>query len=262
MKNLKITMLLAMSLAAAVPAIPVYASSNTVTAYSSRQRSSNRSMEAAAKAVKKAFEKKDLNALADISTFPLAIIFGDGDLVTLDNRKALTDLDSGRIFTKELCEAIAATDLAKLDVIGDSGLMMGSDNGLNLFKIKGKWKVNSIYTGTKTGDSTTNITDLNEAALVIQKCFYSKDLETLSQFCNYPLTITKTDGKLLEVKDAKALIALGENKVFTDKLSEAIYNADKPKLSSVGAEGASLGDAAGLTMYSVNGVWRISDIYQ
>lgn len=262
MKNLKITMLLALSLAAAVPAIPVSASSNTVTAYADRYRTSRRAMEDAARTVQKAFEKKDLDSLAKIINFPLDIALADGELVTLDNKKALTDFGYERIFTKGLCEAIASTNLSKLEEVGDSGVQMGGDNGLSLYRFKGKWKVNGIYTDLRSKDDTINMTDLNEVAVLIQKSFYYKDLETLSKLCNYPLFINNTNGKMLEIKDAKALLALGEDKVFTEKLREAIDKADEPNLSTVGAEGASLGADSRLILESYNGIWKIIDIYQ
>lgn len=264
MKNLKITMLLALSLAAAVPAIPAYASSpHTVTAHSERRhRGSSHKMEDAAKAVQKAFDKKDLDALARVSNFPLEISFTDGEMVTIKDKKALTDFGSDRIFTKTLCDAIASTNLAKLKEVGDAGVQMGDDNGLNLYKFKGKWKVNSIYTDLSSKDDTINSTDLGETAINIQKCFSYRDLETLSKFCNYPLVIIKEDGTLLDIKDAKAFLALGENKVFTGKLSEAIDKVDSSKLAAVGDAGVQMGGDSGLTLYSFNGMWKINNIYQ
>ena len=89
-----------------------------------------------------------------------------------------------------------------------------------------------------------------------------KSLETLSKMCNYPIIITNSNGKMTEIKSAEQLIALGEDKVFTEKLSKEIDNTDITRLEEVGSAGVMMGGDSGLNMYKFNGYWKINQIYQ
>ena len=84
----------------------------------------------------------------------------------------------------------------------------------------------------------------------------------MSKMCNYPIIITNSNGKMTEIKSAEQLIALGEDKVFTEKLSKEIDNTDITRLEEVGSAGVMMGGDSGLNMYKFNGYWKINQIYQ
>lgn len=179
----------------------------------------------------------------------------------IKDKAAFKKLDSGLIFSSKMQDAIASTNAAKLQAEGNAGVQMGGDNGLNLYKFKKKWKVNSIYLDTAAGDGLA-IKDIKEAAVTIQKTFSYKDMDTMAKLCNYPLTIVQENGNLKEIRNPQELVAMGEDKLFTEKLRDAIDRTDVDKLTNVGDAGVQMGGDSGLSMYRFNGVWKINNIYQ
>lgn len=176
------TMLLALSVTVAMSVLPVYAFNGTMTSYSSRQSVEIQKIEETAWEVQKAFNNKDLDALAKVCKFPLVNSFENGELIEIENRKALLDFGSSRIFTTKL----------------------------------------SVF----------------------------------------PLVISRTDRTLVEIKDAGTLMALGEDKFFTERLRDEIDRADVSKLEPVGKAGVHIGGDSGLTLYYLNGGWKINSVYQ
>lgn len=73
---------------------------------------------------------------------------------------------------------------------------MGGDCGLAPFKFKGKWKINNFYldSGASTGMQLVDISNLAEMAGQIQKTCSYGDLDTLAIMCNYPITVSLTNG--------------------------------------------------------------------
>ena len=250
----------AAALTSIIPAVPVYAGTRTQQSSNSR----NEKMRKAAEQVQKAFEKKDLNKLADLCSYPVVVSFKSGELAELKSKEEFMALGSQTIFTQKMTDAIASTNVAKLTDGEQAGTMMGGDYGLTLYKVKGKWKINNFYldAGSTVNSNSVNISDMKEMAEQIQKTFPYKSLETLSKMCNYPIIITNSNGKMTEIKSAEQLIALGEDKVFTEKLSKEIDNTDITRLEEVGSAGVMMGGDSGLNMYKFNGYWKINQIYQ
>lgn len=255
-------MMCALTITSIVPAIPAYAKSRTYVS-SSHSSDENRMREAAG-AVQKAFDKQDLNKLAGLCAYPLSVSFSDGTLLTIKNQSEFKALGQDTIFSRKMRDAIASANVAKLTDGGQAGVQMGGDNGLALYKVHGKWKVNNIYLDSAQGGSgeAVNITSLPEMAQQIQKTFSYQDLDTLSRMCNYPLVLTHENGKSADIKTPQQLIALGAKKVFTDKLLKAIDKVDVNKLKEVGDSGVQMGGDSGLNMYQFNGYWKINQIYQ
>lgn len=264
MKKYAIFAVCTLALVNTVPMIPAYASTPAYTAArpAKKQPSSQKKIETAAAAVQKAFHTKNLKALSELCNYPLVFSYGSGEVIEIKNKTDLQAMGNDQIFTKKLCEAIESTNIAKLAQVGNSGVQMGQDMGLNLYQTDGNWKVNSIYSDLKSHSETLDYTNLQEAAVTIQKCFSYHDLETLSKLCNYPVTVVYRDGTVTELKDAKAFIAQGEDKFFTSALLTNIDHTDVSKLKPVGTAGAQMGGNSGLALYSFNGYWKINNIYQ
>ena len=102
-------------------------------------------MRKAAEQVQKAFEKKDLNKLADLCSYPVVVSFKSGELAELKSKEEFMALGSQTIFTQKMTDAIASTNVAKLTDGEQAGTMMGGDYGLTLYKVKGKWKINFTW---------------------------------------------------------------------------------------------------------------------
>lgn len=145
-KHLAVITICTLALANAVPAMPVYAASKKpAAAYSAKQRrEGQKKIKDAASRIKSAFKKQDLNALADLCSFPLIISYASGELTELKSKSELLALGTGPVFTEGMKSAIASTDVSKLKEVGNAGVQMGGDAGLSLFKFGGKWKINNI----------------------------------------------------------------------------------------------------------------------
>lgn len=259
-------MMCALAISSVVPALPAYARTRAHT--SGSQSSSERKMKDVAGQVQRAFEKQDMNELAKLCSYPLTISFAGGNLMDVNNKQEFLNLGNGTVFTQAMTDAIAAVNVAKLTDGGQAGTQIGGDFGLTLYKIKGKWKVNNFYldaTCVQSSQQATdpvNISNLSEMGEQIQKTFSYGDLETLSRMCNYPVMMSFADGTNQEIQTPAQLIALGESRVFTDKLLKAIDQVDVSKIQEVGDAGVQMGGDSGLNMYKFNGYWKINQIYQ
>lgn len=152
MRRFAVICMCAVAIAGAVPSVPAFAATgNVVMAAKSRTKQSQSGLQDTAQAVQIAFQNKDMEKLAGLCNFPLTIVYGDGSLVEIKDKAAFKKLDSGLIFSSKMQDAIASTNAAKLKAEGNAGAQMGGDNGLNLYKFKKKWKVNSIYLDTAAG---------------------------------------------------------------------------------------------------------------
>lgn len=258
MKKFAATALCILAATSAVPTLTAYASSRRHVSSSTNQSN----MKSVTTQVQKAFEQKNLNALADLCKYPLAIVYYDGIYKELKDKNELIALGNDVIFTQKMRDAIASTNVATLEDGDFAGVQMGNDFGLNLFKFNGQWKVNSLVldSNATAGAGDYNYSNAADAALIMQKTFSYKDLDGLSKLCNYPLAFSFANGTTKELSSPAELIALGEQKVFTDKLLKAI---DQANLEKVGESGYQLmGANAGINMYQFNGYWKINQIMQ
>ena len=260
MRNYAVILMCALTVSSAAQAMPVYAAAAQNTAAHANARSQERLSETAM-SVQLAFQDQDMKRLSKLCNYPLTISYGDGTMAEVKNKEAFLKLDSQVIFSAKMQDAIAATNAAKLEAVGNAGAQMGGDNGLNMYQFNGKWKINSIYLDLPSNEEV-KISDKKEAALTIQKTFSYRDLETLAKLCNYPLTIVLKDGSIKEANNQQELLSMGEDKVFTASLCQAIDKTDINKLQDVGEGGAQLGGDSGLAIYRFNGFWKINNIYQ
>lgn len=259
-------MMCAIAITSMVPAIPVYARSRTHT--SSSQSTNEQKMREVAEQVQKAYEKQDMNQLANLCSYPLVVSFAGGNLIDVKDKQEFLSLGQSTVFSQAMGAAIAATNVAKLTDNGQAGAQMGGDFGLTLYKIKGKWKVNNFFLdaagiqNSQPVSEPVNISNLAEMGEQIQKTFSYGDLETLSRMCNYPMMLSFADGTNLEIQTPAQLTALGESRVFTDKLLRSIDQVNVSALHEVGDAGVQMGGESGLNMYKFNGFWKINQIYQ
>lgn len=263
MKKRAVIFMCAVAIASAVPSVPAFAANNSVVvAAKSRTGSHSRaSLRDTAQSVQIAFQNKDMEKLAGLCNYPLAIVYSDGTLLEIKDKSAFKKLSTDVIFSRKMQDAIASTNAARLQEVGNAGAHMGDDNGLNLYKFNNKWKVNNIYLDSAVNEEV-RITNMKEAAVIIQKTFSYKDLETLAKLCNYPVAISMENGNLKEIKNQQELMAMGEDKIFTKKLSKAIDTTDVDKLTDGGKAGVQLGGDSGLAIFNFNGAWKINSIYQ
>ena len=258
-------MMCALALASAVPATPVYARNRQTNRVEARSNSSDtQKMRNTAAEVQKAYDKMDLEKLSKLCNYPVIVSFADGNLSEIKNKSDFLALGSQTFFTQEMMDAIASTNVAKLTGSSSAGAQMGGDYGLALFKIKGKWKINNFYldAGANPDAQAVNISSLPEMAEQIQKTCSYGSLDTLSRMCNYPMTISFADGTNKDIRTPQQLIAVGEKKIFTEKLLKEIDQVDVYKLQEVGDAGVMMGNDIGINLRNVNGYWKINQIFQ
>lgn len=248
-----------LALASLSPAFPAFARTNT---HASSQASGTTKMRNMASRVQAAFENNDFDKLADLCNYPVVVIYAGGDILEIQNKSEFIALGSQTFFTKGMKDAIASTNTAKLNVIISAGVQMGGDVGLSLSKFNGSWKINSFYLDSASPDSSFLFTNSSDAALTIQKTFSYRDLEGLSKICNFPLAFTYPDGTTVEVKNPTELLAMGEDKVFTEQLGRDIDQTDITHLQEFGNGALAMGRDSGLNLYKVDGYWKINQIYQ
>lgn len=97
-----------------------------------------------AEKIQAAVKAEDMEALADMSYYPLYVSFGEGEGEELESREDFTALDSTKIFTKELKEAVAATDTSSLEVFR-AGVIVGADDSIVFNEMDGKLMITSMY---------------------------------------------------------------------------------------------------------------------
>lgn len=252
----------ALAMVNAVPAVPAYAARKNHAAASVGKDTAK--MQDIAEKVQNAFKKQDLGKVAELCAYPVVISYADGEVEEIPDKAGFIALGNSTVFTQKLLDAIESTNIAKLSSTGNGGVQMGGDYGLALYKINGKWKINNfILDSSKNAESSSfNIKEASRMAELIQKTFSYRDLESLSKMCNYPVIITYADGSSAEYSTPQQLIKLGEDKVFTKKLSTAIDQTDIKKLQEIGNSGVQMGNSSGLNMYKFNGYWKINQIYQ
>ena len=90
---------------------------------------------------------RDMEALADLSAFPLNLETADGEKMTFEDRDEFLKQNPDLIFGDDLMVAIAGVDTATLEANAD-GVTMGEENPHIRYK--------------KTEDGTFGITDIRE----------------------------------------------------------------------------------------------------
>lgn len=80
-----------------------------------------------ADAIKEAVMQKDLEALADMTAFPLYVNFRDGGKL-IENREALIALGTDQIFTEGLVNSVSQSDEKKLSP-SEAGFILTKENG-------------------------------------------------------------------------------------------------------------------------------------
>lgn len=92
------------------------------------EKGENGDVKAFAEKIQNAMADKDLEALADLCSYPLAV---NGEVV--ENREAFLALDKDSIFTEERCAVIAAVDDSTLEETM-AGVIMGDATPNIIFK--------------------------------------------------------------------------------------------------------------------------------
>lgn len=94
--------------------------------------------------IQAAVAAEDMEALGDMSYYPLFVSFGEGQGEEVESKEDFMALDSAKIFTKELKDAVAATDISTLEVFR-AGVIVGSDDAIVFNKMDGKLMITSMY---------------------------------------------------------------------------------------------------------------------
>lgn len=94
--------------------------------------------------IQAAVAAEDMEALGDMSYYPLYVSFGEGEGEELESKEDFMALDSAKIFTKELKDAVAATDISTLEVFR-AGVIVGSDDAIVFNEMSGKLMITSMY---------------------------------------------------------------------------------------------------------------------
>lgn len=95
------------------------------------QDTSTEDIEAFANEIKAAVADKDIEALADLLSYPSYVAVGDG--VEVDSKDDFIALGADTVFTQELCDTIAAVDVSALES-SMAGIVMGDATPNIIFK--------------------------------------------------------------------------------------------------------------------------------
>lgn len=96
-----------------------------------------------AEKIQAAVAAEDMEALADMSYYPLFVSFGEGEGEEVESKEDFMALDSTKIFTKELKEAVAGTDISGLELFG-VGVIIGSDSAIVFNEMDGRLMITSM----------------------------------------------------------------------------------------------------------------------
>lgn len=97
-----------------------------------------------AEKIQAAVAAEDMETLADMSYYPLFVSFGEGQGEEVESREDFMDLDSTKIFTKELKEAVAGTDISSLEVFR-AGVIVGSEDAIVFNEMDGRLMITSMH---------------------------------------------------------------------------------------------------------------------
>lgn len=87
---------------------------------------------------------EDMEALADMSYYPLFVSFGEGEGEEVESKEDFMALDSTKIFTKELKDAVAGTDISGLQVFR-AGVIVGAEDAIVFNEMDGRLMITSMY---------------------------------------------------------------------------------------------------------------------
>lgn len=88
--------------------------------------------------------EKDLDALADLSEFPLTVKLADGTEKQVQDKEEFLALGEDAVFSEELLKAIAAVVLEELKE-GENGIQMGEIPGIVIDYVEGAPAIVGIY---------------------------------------------------------------------------------------------------------------------
>lgn len=97
-----------------------------------------------AEKIQAAVAAEDMEALGDMSYYPLFVSFGEGEGEEVESKEDFMALDSAKIFTKELKAAVARTDISGLQVFR-AGVIVGADDAIVFNEIDGSLMITSMY---------------------------------------------------------------------------------------------------------------------
>lgn len=97
-----------------------------------------------AEKIQAAVAAEDMEALGDMSYYPLFISFGEGEGEEVESKEDFMALDSTKIFTQELKDAVAGTDISSLQVFR-AGVIVGSEDAIVFNEMDGRLMITSMY---------------------------------------------------------------------------------------------------------------------
>lgn len=97
-----------------------------------------------AEKIQAAVAAEDMEALADMSYYPLFVSFGEGEGEEVESKEDFMALDSTKIFTEELKDAVAGTDISGLQVFR-AGVIVGAEDAIVFNEMDGRLMITSMY---------------------------------------------------------------------------------------------------------------------
>lgn len=96
-----------------------------------------------AKKVQDAVSVSDIDALADLCSYPVYLSLKEGEGSEIKNKEEFTAVGADKLFTDALMAEIAAVEPDKLEVFG-AGIIMGEENNIIFNKVDGKMAITGI----------------------------------------------------------------------------------------------------------------------
>lgn len=97
-----------------------------------------------AEKIQAAVAAEDMEALGDMSYYPLFVSFGEGEGEEVESKEDFMALDSAKIFTEELKAAVAGTDISGLQVFR-AGVIVGAEDAIVFNEMDGRLMITSMY---------------------------------------------------------------------------------------------------------------------
>lgn len=101
--------------------------------------------------------------------------------------------------------------------------------------------------------------ELKSFAEEVQITVADKDLDALANLSTFPLYVSLKVGEETEIADKEAFLALGADKIFTDKMLKEIAAVDPEEVTVFGI-GAILGEDVNIIFQMVDGAPAITNI--
>ena len=100
-------------------------------------------IKAFAEKIQKAVADKDMDALAELCSYPMNISISEENVTEIADKDTFMKIEPEKVFTEGFIKEIADTDIDNLEEYG-VGILLGNENSIAFNKIDDEFKITSI----------------------------------------------------------------------------------------------------------------------